>query len=187
MRLHERMQRIPGADASLQGSSLRVPGSQWSGGGRGHRPSLPVGSTRQFQLVPRPVAADRHTDGWPVAVRKIFICARYRTALGHDMVSPAQWRGDNDRKRQANLDDLREQRRAACSLHRTVAAAYHRVRHPAGKGNLSRPGVGRPGRLVSVVSDGGRNGGGYALRLDALLRRRTHEGLAKPYPRLIGN
>jgi len=35
-----------------------------------------VGSTRQFQLVPRPVAADRHTDGWPVAVRKIFILPR---------------------------------------------------------------------------------------------------------------
>lgn len=32
-----------------------------------------IGSTRQFQLVPRDVAADRHTDGWPVAIRKIFI------------------------------------------------------------------------------------------------------------------
>ena len=35
-----------------------------------------VGSTRQFQLVPRTVAADRHTDGWPVAIRKIFILPR---------------------------------------------------------------------------------------------------------------
>ena len=35
-----------------------------------------VGSTRQFQLVPRDVAADRHTDGWPVAIRKIFILPR---------------------------------------------------------------------------------------------------------------
>ena len=32
-----------------------------------------IGSTRQFQLVPRDVAADRHTDGWPVAIRKVFI------------------------------------------------------------------------------------------------------------------
>jgi hypothetical protein len=32
-----------------------------------------IGSTRQFQLVPRDVVADRHTDGWPVAIRKIFI------------------------------------------------------------------------------------------------------------------
>lgn len=35
-----------------------------------------VGSTRQFQLVPRDVFADRHTDGWPVAIRKIFILPR---------------------------------------------------------------------------------------------------------------
>jgi hypothetical protein len=35
-----------------------------------------VGSTRQFQLVPRTVAADRHLDGWPVAIRKIFILPR---------------------------------------------------------------------------------------------------------------
>ena len=32
-----------------------------------------IGSTRQFQLVPRDVAADRHTDGWPPAIRKVFI------------------------------------------------------------------------------------------------------------------
>ena len=32
-----------------------------------------IGSTRQFQLVPRDVAADRHTDGWPTAIRKVFI------------------------------------------------------------------------------------------------------------------
>jgi hypothetical protein len=35
-----------------------------------------IGSTRQFQLVPRDVAADRHTDGWPVAIRKVFILPR---------------------------------------------------------------------------------------------------------------
>src|SRR5260370_39338814 len=32
-----------------------------------------IGSTRQFQLVPRDVAADRHNDGWPAAIRKVFI------------------------------------------------------------------------------------------------------------------
>ena len=35
-----------------------------------------IGSTRQFQLVPRDVAADRHVDGWPVAIRKVFILPR---------------------------------------------------------------------------------------------------------------
>src|SRR4029450_4974746 len=30
-------------------------------------------STRQFQLVPNRPAADRHLDGWPVAMRKIFV------------------------------------------------------------------------------------------------------------------
>ncbi|WP_421996419.1 hypothetical protein [Reyranella sp.] len=32
-----------------------------------------IASTRQFQLIPRRPAADRHLDGWPVAMRKIFI------------------------------------------------------------------------------------------------------------------
>ena len=32
-----------------------------------------IASTRQFQLVPNRPAADRHTDGWPVAMRKIFV------------------------------------------------------------------------------------------------------------------
>ena len=30
-------------------------------------------STRQFQLVPRDVAADDHVDGWPPSIRKLFI------------------------------------------------------------------------------------------------------------------
>ena len=30
-------------------------------------------STRQFQLVPNRPLADRHLDGWPVAMRKIFV------------------------------------------------------------------------------------------------------------------
>ena len=32
-----------------------------------------VGSTRQFQLVPERIASGRHLDGWPVAIRKLFI------------------------------------------------------------------------------------------------------------------
>ena len=32
-----------------------------------------IASTRQFQLVPNRPQADRHLDGWPVAMRKIFI------------------------------------------------------------------------------------------------------------------
>jgi hypothetical protein len=32
-----------------------------------------IASTRQFQLIPGRPAADRHLDGWPVAMRKIFI------------------------------------------------------------------------------------------------------------------
>jgi hypothetical protein len=32
-----------------------------------------IASTRQFQLVPNRPLADRHLDGWPVAMRKIFI------------------------------------------------------------------------------------------------------------------
>ena len=32
-----------------------------------------IASTRQFQLVPNRPAADRHLDGWPVAMRKIFV------------------------------------------------------------------------------------------------------------------
>lgn len=32
-----------------------------------------IGSTRQFQLVPRTIAADKHVDGWPVAICKLFI------------------------------------------------------------------------------------------------------------------
>ena len=32
-----------------------------------------VASTRQFQLVPNRPLADRHLDGWPVAMRKIFV------------------------------------------------------------------------------------------------------------------
>jgi hypothetical protein len=32
-----------------------------------------IGSTRQFQLVPRTIAADKHVDGWPLAIRKLFI------------------------------------------------------------------------------------------------------------------
>jgi hypothetical protein len=35
-----------------------------------------VGSTRQFQLVPKRIAADRHVDGWPAAIRKVFILPR---------------------------------------------------------------------------------------------------------------
>ncbi len=40
-----------------------------------------IASTRQFQLVPKRVLADKHYDGWPVAIRKIFIlpegCGRH--------------------------------------------------------------------------------------------------------------
>ncbi len=32
-----------------------------------------VASTRQFQLVPNRPLADRHLDGWPTAIRKIFL------------------------------------------------------------------------------------------------------------------
>jgi hypothetical protein len=32
-----------------------------------------IASTRQFQLVPNRPLADRHLDGWPVAMRKIFV------------------------------------------------------------------------------------------------------------------
>jgi hypothetical protein len=32
-----------------------------------------IGSTRQFQLVPERIASGRHLDGWPVAIRKVFI------------------------------------------------------------------------------------------------------------------
>lgn len=32
-----------------------------------------IASTRQFQLVPSRPQADRHLDGWPVAMRKIFV------------------------------------------------------------------------------------------------------------------
>ena len=32
-----------------------------------------IASLRQFQLVPNRPQADRHLDGWPVAIRKIFI------------------------------------------------------------------------------------------------------------------
>jgi hypothetical protein len=32
-----------------------------------------IGSMRQFQLVPERVASGRHLDGWPVAIRKLFI------------------------------------------------------------------------------------------------------------------
>jgi hypothetical protein len=32
-----------------------------------------IGSTRQFQLVPKRIAADRHVDGWPAAIRKVFV------------------------------------------------------------------------------------------------------------------
>jgi hypothetical protein len=37
----------------------------------GHR--FRIGSTRQFQLVPERIASGRHLDGWPVAIRKVFI------------------------------------------------------------------------------------------------------------------
>lgn len=40
-----------------------------------------IASTRQFQLVPNRILADKHVDGWPVAMRKIFIlpegCGRH--------------------------------------------------------------------------------------------------------------
>src|SRR6185503_12278081 len=32
-----------------------------------------IASTRQFQLMPNRPLADRHRDGWPVAMRKIFV------------------------------------------------------------------------------------------------------------------
>ncbi len=32
-----------------------------------------IASTRQFELVPKRPRADRHVDGWPVAMRKLFI------------------------------------------------------------------------------------------------------------------
>jgi len=32
-----------------------------------------IGSMRQFQLVPDRIASGRHLDGWPVAIRKLFI------------------------------------------------------------------------------------------------------------------
>jgi len=32
-----------------------------------------IGSMRQFQLVPERIASGRHLDGWPVAIRKMFI------------------------------------------------------------------------------------------------------------------
>jgi hypothetical protein len=32
-----------------------------------------IGSTRQFELVPNRPQADRHVDGWPVAMRKLFV------------------------------------------------------------------------------------------------------------------
>lgn len=32
-----------------------------------------IASMRQFQLVPNRVLADRHVDGWPVSLRKLFI------------------------------------------------------------------------------------------------------------------
>lgn len=32
-----------------------------------------IASTRQFELVPNRPLADRHLDGWPVAMRKIFV------------------------------------------------------------------------------------------------------------------
>ena len=35
--------------------------------------SFRIASTRQFQLVPNRPQADRHLDGWPVAMRKIFV------------------------------------------------------------------------------------------------------------------
>ncbi|MFZ5780636.1 MAG: hypothetical protein ACOY4R_10605 [Pseudomonadota bacterium] len=32
-----------------------------------------IASTRQFELVPNRPPADRHLDGWPVAIRKLFV------------------------------------------------------------------------------------------------------------------
>lgn len=53
-----------------------------------------IASTRQFQLVPNRPLADRHLDGWPVAMRKIFVlpegCGRrssttwFRRRDGHE-------------------------------------------------------------------------------------------------------
>lgn len=35
-----------------------------------------IGSMRQFQLVPERIASGRHLDGWPVAIRKMFVLPR---------------------------------------------------------------------------------------------------------------
>ena len=35
--------------------------------------SFRIGSMRQFQLVPERIASGRHLDGWPVAIRKLFL------------------------------------------------------------------------------------------------------------------
>ncbi len=32
-----------------------------------------IASTRQFELVPRDIAADKHVDGWPAAICKLFV------------------------------------------------------------------------------------------------------------------
>ena len=55
-----------------------------------------IASTRQFQLVPGRVLADRHVDGWPPGIRKIFLlpqgCGRrsgttwFRRRDGHEFM-----------------------------------------------------------------------------------------------------
>ncbi len=37
-------------------------------------------SARQFQLVPRDIAADEHVDGWPPSIRKLFVLPRGASA-----------------------------------------------------------------------------------------------------------
>ena len=135
-----------------------------------------IGSTRQFQLVPNRPQADRHLDGWPVAMRKIFVLPE-----GCGKRSSTTWfrrrdgAGVHAGKRQADLGVVREQRRAACADLGRGAASDHRVRHRAGAADQLRGRRCRAGRLVSAFSDRARAACGDAPGL-AVLPRRDADG-----------
>lgn len=62
--------KLSNESRSLLGKFLSVAGPMIEAN-VGH--PIRIASTRQFQLVPNRPPADRHLDGWPVAIRKLFV------------------------------------------------------------------------------------------------------------------
>jgi hypothetical protein len=145
----------------------------------GHR--FRIGSMRQFQLVPERVASGRHLDGWPVAIRKLFIlpqgCGRSTGTTWFRQRDGKQLELESDKPIWVVFEN-------SVVWHAAVsakgAAPDRRVRPPAGARDQPRAVLRRTRRLVSVVPDRGEPGGRHPAFPGAVLSRAARQGPEEP-------